>query len=67
MTAIRPVLFEQEMTRKKFLSYIGLALLTIFGLNNLISLMQGKTIPGQTVTTQSNNNAQGFGSRKFGD
>jgi hypothetical protein len=66
MTDFKAVLLEQEMSRKKFLSYIGLAMLTLFGLNNFISLLQGKQIPGQHLINQPDQNPEAFGTRKFG-
>jgi hypothetical protein len=66
MAAIRPALLEQEMSRKKFLLYIGFAMMTLFGLNNFISLLQGKQIPGQHLIDPQNENPSAFGTRKFG-
>jgi hypothetical protein len=57
---------HQEVTRKQFLQYLGTALLMVFGLNNLISLLTGNRpdhfLPGQD-TSESRH---GFGSSKFG-
>ena len=66
MTPFRPTLLEQEMSRKKFLSYIGVAMLSLFGLSNFISLLQGRQIPGQHLIGQSNQDPEAFGARKFG-
>lgn len=55
-----------EITRKQFLQYMGTALLMVFGLNNLISLLTGNKphhlLPGSGATESHH----GFGSSKFG-
>lgn len=57
-----------EITRKQFLQYTAGALLMVFGLNNLISLLTGnKVIEHQVLLTPPGaNDHDGFGSRKFG-
>jgi hypothetical protein len=57
-----------EITRKQFLQYAAAALLTVFGLNNLLSLLLGHGrdtrtmyVPGGPTLEQN-----GFGTRKFG-
>jgi hypothetical protein len=66
MAGLKSTLLEQEMSRKKFLSYIGIAMLTLFGLNNFISLLQGKSIFGQNLINQQDQDPEAFGTRKFG-
>jgi hypothetical protein len=57
-----------EITRKQFLQYLAGALLMVFGLNNLLSLLTGGKTEhhvwhqGAPVATDHS----GFGSRKFG-
>jgi hypothetical protein len=56
-----------EITRKQFIQYIAGALLLVFGLDNLVSLLTGHKVqkhiylPGQTAET-----TRGFGASKFG-
>ncbi len=58
--------FNQEVTRKQFLQYMAGALLMVFGLNNLVSLLLGSK-PGHKVFLQpSGADHHGFGSSKFG-
>ena len=58
---------SQEITRKQFLQYLGTALLMVFGLNNLISLLTGSkfeqhlNLPGHAADQR-----RGFGSSRFG-
>lgn len=56
-----------EITRKQFLEYLAAAVLALFGLNNLLSLLSGAK-PGRTIVVHdgSGNNPDGFGTRKFG-
>lgn len=54
-----------EVTRKQFLQYLGGALLLVFGLNNLVSLLTGKKIEHH-VLPQTNDAHEGFGARRFG-
>ena len=56
-----------EITRKQFLQFMAAALLTVFGLNNILSLLGGNRdihqvlAPGGAGTEHN-----GFGARKFG-
>jgi len=54
-----------KVTRKQFLQYLGAALLLMFGLNNLVSLLTGKKIEHH-VLPHANDDHDGFGSRRFG-
>lgn len=59
---------QLEVTRKQFLQYSAGAILTVFGLNNLITLLTG-TKPGRTnlmSTTEAPTRGRGFGTSKFG-
>ncbi|TAH34093.1 hypothetical protein EYC59_03795 [Candidatus Saccharibacteria bacterium] len=61
---MRETLHEQlgrELTRKQFLHLMTAALLAIFGLNNLISLLTG-----QKLFSNQERGRHGFGSSKFG-
>jgi len=56
----------QEVTRKQFLQYMGTALLMVFGLNNLVSLLTG-TKPKHSILNHGGaDSSHGFGSSKFG-
>lgn len=57
-----------EITRKQFLQYMTGALLMVFGLNNLVSLLTGgKIIERQVMLSPpGGNDRDGFGSRRFG-
>jgi len=55
-----------EITRKQFLEYLAAAVLALFGLSNLLSLLSGAK-PGRTIVVHDGgSNPDGFGSRKFG-
>ncbi len=58
---------KTEITRKQFLQYSAGALLMVFGLNNLISLLTGnRTIEKTILMPGPGNDHDGFGSRRFG-
>jgi hypothetical protein len=56
-----------EITRKQFLQYLAAALLAVFGLNNLLSLLAGnRDVQRILVPTTGPSNHDSFGTRKFG-
>lgn len=56
-----------EITRKQFLQYMAAALLAVFGLNNLLSLLSGRHDVHHIVTmTDAAGGSHGFGSSRFG-
>jgi len=56
-----------EITRKQFLQYMTGALLMVFGLNNLISLLTGsKSVQHTMLLPPTSDGPDGFGARKFG-
>lgn len=57
-----------EITRKEFLQYLTGAVLMVFGLNNLFSLLSGsRTIEKRILVPMPGaNDHSGFGVRKFG-
>ena len=61
-------LLQKQMSRKEFLQIVGMALLTIFGVNNLISLLLRSNQQPQNITqTGKVPTSHGFGSRTFGN
>lgn len=58
---------QAEITRKQFLQYMGIVLLSIFGFNNLLSLF-GTHKHLTTYVSQNVKEAErhGFGSSRFG-
>jgi len=65
--AIREKL-DTEITRKQFLQFLAAALLAVFGLNNLLSLLSGNGREVHHVLAPSSQGLEqnGFGTRKFG-
>jgi len=55
-----------EITRKQFLQFMGGALLMVFGLDNLISLLTGQKIEKHIYINGNAQAGHGFGSSKFG-
>jgi hypothetical protein len=53
-----------EITRKQFLQFMAAALLTVFGLNNILSLLGGSRDVHHVLVPGTDHN--GFGTRKFG-
>lgn len=69
MKPTKPVkdLLEKEMTRQEFLKVAGLGMLSIFGVGNVLSYIVTKPQkPNQQIASRAQDNAHGFGSRKFG-
>jgi hypothetical protein len=57
-----------EITRKQFLQFMGTAVLMVFGLNNLISLLTGSHPTKHVYLHGAAPSAgHGFGSSRFGD
>jgi len=56
-----------EVTRKQFLQYMASALLMLFGLDNLISLLTGNAHVIHHISDRTNSMSEGFGARKFGE
>lgn len=59
---------NKDITRKQFLQYMAGAVLMVFGLSGLFSLLSGgRTIERQILTgVPGGEGANGFGSRRFG-
>lgn len=57
---------SQEITRKQFLQYMAAAVLMVFGLNNLISLLTGSKLEHHLGAPSGRDAQHGFGSSKFG-
>jgi len=59
---------SKEITRKQFLQFSAAALLSVFGVGNIISLLTGSKRHHTTIVIggDSKNNRHGFGSSKFG-
>jgi len=57
-----------EITRKQFLQFSAAALLAVFGLGNLLSLLSGNGREIRHVLTPGSSGLEqdGFGTRKFG-
>ena len=61
-------LMEQEVSRKEFLRYIGIAILSVVGITNLIkNLSQPLQLPVQTKTIEKNSQLSGgYGISAYG-
>jgi len=57
-------LLDKEVTRKEFLKYGAMILLSLFGLHNIINLLSGNS---HSLSGSNREATHGFGSRKFGD
>jgi hypothetical protein len=56
-----------EITRKQFLQFMAAAVLTVFGLNNILALLGGnRDIHQVLVPGAANTDNNSFGTRKFG-
>lgn len=55
---------DQEMDRKAFLKYSGLALVGLVGLRGLVALLAGDA--QQPIASKQNSNSSGFGGGRYG-
>ena len=54
------------MTRREFLQFVGASLLVLFGLGNLIALLEHTKKTAQAEVAKTPPASHGFGARKFG-
>lgn len=54
------------ITRKQFLQYSAMLLLTVFGVDNFMYLVTGKSPARSRMSNAESSAHNGFGSRKFG-
>jgi hypothetical protein len=59
-------LLDKQMTRREFLQFAGASLLVLFGLSNIIALINHAKRTAETPTIAEEKASTGFGSRKFG-
>ncbi len=59
-------LLQKEMTRKEFLQFAGSSLVILFGLTNVLALLNHFTKAANSTTIPNLEASHGFGSRKFG-
>jgi hypothetical protein len=64
-TSYKNKLLEQEITRKEFLTYVTMAMASIFGLKNFLDLLTGHH-QGWSNKSHSQDATKGFGGGKFG-
>lgn len=63
----RTKLLSKQMTRREFLQFAGSSLLVLFGLGNIIALINHAKQTAEAPTTPvPMKAATGFGSRRFG-
>lgn len=69
MRETKTKLLENEVTRKEFLIYMSMALITVLGLKNFLSLFNGSFHREYLAKSKQSfpDNNDGFGSRRFGD
>ena len=57
---------EQRMTRTEFLKYGAMALVSLFGIKNFLSLLHHPELIKNQAVSVNQDNRQVFGTRKFG-
>lgn len=57
---------ELKMTRQEFLKYAGVAVISLFGIKNFISLLGHPELMKNQADSVSQNPSKVFGTRKFG-
>ena len=61
------ILMQKEVTRKEFVQYMGLGIVTLLGLSNFLSLLQhmrGRQMPNPYLDDPTKRS--GFGASRFG-
>lgn len=56
-------LFTRQMTRKEFVQFAGLAVISLFGINNFLSFLYKNS---SSSAHHDRKSGSGFGSSKFG-
>ncbi|HET6746616.1 MAG TPA: hypothetical protein VFH06_00740 [Candidatus Saccharimonadales bacterium] len=59
-------LLDKQMTRREFLQFAGASLLVLFGLSNIVALLNHAKRTAEAPDTSQAKASTGFGSRKFG-
>lgn len=63
----RTKLLDKAMTRREFLQFAGSSVLILFGLQNILALVQHtKKVTEAPKPVETAKTSNGFGSRKFG-
>lgn len=63
----RTKLLDKAMTRREFLQFAGSSVLILFGLSNIMALLQHtKKVAEVQAPKETAKASSGFGSRKFG-
>ncbi len=63
----RTKLLDKKMTRREFLQFAGASFLVLFGLSNIIALINHtKQVAEKPDVAKDTQATTGFGSRKFG-
>lgn len=65
-TLVKSELFAQSMSRKEFLRFFTLAVLTLFGFNNFMGFINSRTNNQQQIQLTQKTSGHGFGSSRFG-
>lgn len=62
----RVKLLDKQMTRREFLHFAGSSVLILFGLQNILALLQHSKKVAEAPQAEPVKSNSGFGSRKFG-
>lgn len=62
----RVKLLDKKMTRREFLQFTGSSVLILFGLSNIIALINHTQKTSEAPAAETAKASNGFGSRKFG-
>ncbi len=62
----RVKLLDKQMTRREFLHFAGSSVLILFGLNNILALLQHSKKVAEAPRVEPVKSDNGFGSRRFG-
>lgn len=58
-------IFDMEVTRKEFLTYIAMSLLALFGVKDFLTVIFGHK-PARSLHGKESDTSDGFGASKFG-
>ena len=62
----RVKLLDKQMTRREFLHFAGSSVLILFGLNNILAVINHSKKVAEAPPVEQTKSSSGFGSRKFG-
>jgi len=64
MKTLLPALMEKEVSRGEFLSVLGLAVVSVFGLSTIVKLLTGKSLDNHHALSTAGYGSSAYGGRR---